>query len=150
MTNWQWATFDELAGADVYAMLALRQEVFIIEQNCVFPDADWVDQQSHHLLGWQEVDGKRVLLSYLRCVAPGVKYPEPSIGRVISAPSVRGTGIGRLLFAEGLRRVNLVYPGQRVRISAQQRLEVFYTGFGFETTSAPYDEDGIPHVEMLR
>ena len=149
MTNWQWSTFDQLSGADVYAVLALRQNVFIIEQNCPFADADWIDQESMHLLGWTNAEDKRELQSYLRCVAPGVKYPEPSIGRVTSAFSRRGTGIGRELFAEGMRRTRLLYPEQRIRISAQLRLEAFYRGFGFETVSAPYDEDGIVHVEMM-
>lgn len=150
-TEWQWCSFDGLSSADLYAILAQRQDVFVVEQNCVFQDIDGIDQQSHHLLAWQtSPSGTRVLAAYLRCVAPGIKYPECSLGRVMTARAARGSGLGKLLFAEGVRRAALTYPGCGVRISAQQYLEVFYQGFGFETCSAPYLEDDIWHVEMLR
>ena len=147
---WQWASFDALSAADVYAMLALRQEVFIVEQECVFPDIDWRDQAAYHLLAWQLHDGARLLAGYLRILAPGVKFVECAIGRVVSAPALRGTGVGRQLLAQGLRHAELLYPGQPMRIGAQLHLADFYAGFGFRTASAPYDEDHIMHVEMLR
>lgn len=148
--EWQWSSFEDLSKEDWYAIVARRQEVFIIEQNCVYPDIDGVDLQSYHLLGWQQIEGKRELVVYLRCVFPGVKYAEVSLGRVLSAPCVRGSGAGRELLAQGIARAEQIFPGQDIRISAQLYLERFYRGFGFERTSEPYDEDGIPHVEMLR
>ncbi|MDY7573243.1 GNAT family N-acetyltransferase [Actimicrobium sp. CCI2.3] len=149
-TEWQWSTFDQLGVHHLYALLALRQDVFIVEQACLFQDIDGIDQASWHLLGWQVRDGKPALVAYLRCVPPGVKYPEAAIGRVVSAASVRGTGLGRELFAQGLARTLQVYPGQAIRLAAQQRLEPFYARFGFVTCSAAYLEDDIWHVDMLR
>ncbi len=148
--QWQWSAYEDLSRDDLYAILARRQEVFIIEQQCIYSDLDGIDPHAFHLLGWGEVDGRRELLAYLRCVHPGVKYAEVSLGRVLSANAARGTGIGRALLAEALRHTERAYPGQAIRISAQLYLEKFYAGFGFVSTSAPYDEDGIPHVEMLK
>ncbi|HEX7645750.1 MAG TPA: GNAT family N-acetyltransferase [Burkholderiaceae bacterium] len=148
--EWQWSAYEELSRDDLYAILARRQEVFVIEQQCIYADLDGIDAQAFHLLGWGKVEGRRELLAYLRCVHPGVKYAEASLGRVLSAPSARGTGIGRAMMAEALRHTDSVYPGQAIRISAQLYLEKFYASFGFVSTSAPYDEDGIPHIEMLR
>ncbi|HCE08315.1 MAG TPA: GNAT family N-acetyltransferase [Oxalobacteraceae bacterium] len=150
MIDWQWSPFEELSRDDLYAVLARRQQVFIMEQNCVYQDVDGLDQHAMHLLGWRHEAAGRELVAYLRCVLPGGKFDELSLGRVLCAPSVRGTGVGKQLFAEGIRRVELQFPGQRIRISAQQYLESFYRSFGFEVTSAPYSEDGIAHVEMRR
>ncbi len=147
---WQWAAFEALSAADVYAMLALRQDVFVVEQECIFSDIDWRDQTAFHLLAWQMHDGARILAGYLRILAPGAKFVECAIGRVVSAPALRGTGVGRQLVARGLQHAQLLYPGQPVRIGAQLHLADFYAGFGFRTASAPYDEDHILHVEMLR
>ncbi len=149
-TSWQWSSFEDLSRDDLYAIIERRQEVFIIEQQCIYPDIDGIDRKAFHLLGWGERDGGRQLLAYLRCVFPGVKYPEVSLGRVLTAPIARGTGIGRELLAEGIRHAEQQFPGLRIRISAQLYLEEFYRSFGFVSTSEPYDEDGIPHVEMLR
>jgi ElaA protein len=148
-TEWQWSSFEDLSKEDWYAIIMRRQEVFIVEQNCVYQDVDGIDLQAFHLLGWQGIGVQRQLVAYLRCVFPGVKYPEVSLGRVLSAPAVRGTGIGRELLAQGIAGAERQYPGQDIRISAQLYLEAFYRSFGFERTSEPYDEDGIPHVEML-
>jgi ElaA protein len=124
--------------------------VFILEQTCLYPDIDGLDPQAHHLLGWRTIDGKRRLAAYLRVLGPGVKYDEMSLGRVITTKAARGSGAGRALLAEGIARAEALYPGHRIRIGAQQYLEGFYRSFGFETVSAPYDEDGIMHVDMLR
>lgn len=149
-TEWQWSSFEQLSRDDLYALIAARQEVFVLEQNCVYQDVDFVDQHAWHLLGWQTRDGVRQLVAYLRCVLPGVKYDELSLGRVLSVKSVRGSGIGRELLTEALRRAEQQFQRQAIRISAQLYLESFYRSFGFVATSAPYDEDGIPHIEMLR
>lgn len=148
--EWQLCAFDALSGADVYALLALRQEVFVVEQNCVFPDIDWFDAPAMHLMGWSMRARQRRLAAYLRLLPPGAKFPECSIGRVVSAPWIRGTGIGRSLVAQGLRHADALYPGQPIRIGAQIHLERFYGSFGFKTVSSPYSEDNILHVEMLR
>ncbi len=150
MIEWQWSAFDALAPNDVYRMLKLRQDVFILEQTCLYPDIDDFDQQAWHLLGWHDVDGKRQLAACLRCLAPGEKYAEMSLGRVATSPAARGAGIGRELLVQGIARAESLHPDRRIRIGAQRYLERFYAGFGFVTCSAPYDEDGIEHVEMLR
>ncbi len=151
--RWQWSRFDTMAPADLYAALALRQRVFVVEQQCVFVDADGADEQAFHLLGWQPGEGgtgRDVLVAYLRLVDPGVKFAEPSIGRVITAPEARGRGHGRALMQEGLAGAARRFPGRDLRIAAQQRLAAFYASLGFVTASTPYLEDGIPHVDMLR
>ena len=150
MTEWQWSTFDQLGVADLYTVLQQRQEVFILEQQCFYNDFDGLDQGAHHLLGWREIDGKRQLAAYLRCLAPGAKYTEMSLGRVLSTKAARGSGIGRELLAQGIAHAERQHPGHRIRIGAQRYLEGFYGSFGFVTFSEPYDEDGIIHVDMLR
>ena len=127
-------------------VLALRCRVFILEQGA-YLDPDGVDPQCWHLCG-RDAQGK--LVAYLRAVDPGVKYAEASIGRVITAPEHRGTGLGRRLMHEGLARCSSTWPGQAVRISAQSRLRRFYASLGFEAVSDDYLEDNIPHLQMLR
>lgn len=143
---WTWSRFGDLGVDALYDALALRCRVFILEQG-PFLDPDGVDRHCWHLLGR---DAAGTLQACLRAVDPGVKYAEPSIGRVVTSPETRGTGLGRALFAEGLRRCADVWPGQGLRISAQARLQRFYAGFGFAVVGQPYLEDGIPHLEMLR
>jgi len=155
MLTWQWAALPDLTAGDVHAMLALRQAVFIIEQDCIYTDIDDADQLAFHLLGWQHCDPQPggqtlILASYLRLLPPGVKYAECTLGRVVTAPEIRSTGMGRALMAEGLRQAGKQFPGLPIRISAQLRLQRFYESFGFDVASLPYDEDGIEHLEMLR
>jgi ElaA protein len=150
MTEWQWSAFDELTAADLYQVLQTRQDVFILEQTCLYPDMDGLDQGAHHLLGWRVIDGQRRLAAYMRVLAPGAKYVEMSLGRVVTAPAARGTGIGRALLAQGIAHAERQHPGHRIRIGAQQHLEQFYASYGFATVSQPYDEDGIMHIDMLR
>jgi ElaA protein len=150
MIEWQWSSFADLTVAQLYEMLALRQQVFVLEQTCLYPDIDGLDPGAHHLLGWHTVDGRRVLAATLRCLAPGAKYDEMSLGRVVTSPAARGTGLGRELVAEGIAHAERQHPGHAIRIGAQAHLERFYAGFGFVTVSEPYDEDGIMHVDMLR
>ena len=150
MIEWQWRTFDALTNAELYTVLAARSQVFVIEQTCIFPDMDGLDAGAQHLLGWTDIAGQRQLAAYLRVLAPGVKYLEASIGRVLTTPAARGTGAGRALLAEGTRGADRLYPGHANRIGAQLYLEKFYQQFGYVTITAPYDEDGIMHVDMLR
>lgn len=148
--DWQWRHFSALENADLYAALALRQQVFVLEQRCLYPDIDGLDQDAWHLLGWRMVDGRRELAAYLRALAPGAKFAELSLGRVLTSAQARGAGIGRALVAQGIVRAEATWPGQRIRIGAQRHLANFYAGFGFNAVGAPYDEDGIAHIDMLR
>ena len=144
--NWQWSRFGELGVDNLYDALQLRCRVFVLEQG-PYLDPDGIDRQAWHLLGRDEGGA---LVAYLRVVDPGVKYAEPSIGRVIIAAEVRGNGSGRALMAEGLAGCERHWTGRAIRISAQAHLERFYEGFGFVRVGPNYGEDNIPHVEMLR
>lgn len=148
--DWQWQGFAQLSGADLYEVLSARQQVFVLEQKCMYRDMDGLDQGAHHLLGWRKIEGKRCLAAYLRCLAPGAKYAEISLGRVLTTSGSRGTGVGCEMMAKGIACAEQQHPGHRIRISAQAHLQRFYAGFGFEAVSAPYDEDGILHIDMLR
>ena len=147
--EWQWSRFNDLTVDDLYAVVRPREGVFIVEQSCPYPDADGRDVNAWHLLGWRYA-AERKLVAYARVFEPGIRYDEASIGRVVTAPEVRGTGLGKTLMAEALRRVETLVPGQAVKIAAQRRLEKFYLDLGFKTVSAPYEEDGIVHVDMIR
>ena len=144
--HWTWSRFAELGVDDLYDALALRCRVFILEQG-PYLDPDGLDRASAHLLGRDDAGS---LAACLRVVDPGVKYAEPSIGRVVVAPELRGRGLGRALVGEGVARCVAAWPGRGIRISAQAHLERFYEGFGFRRAGADYLEDGIPHVEMAR
>lgn len=145
--NWTYRRFPALSVDELYDVLALRAEVFVVEQACIFQDADGADRASGHLLGR---DAAGVLQAYLRVVDPGVKYPEPSLGRVITSAASRGAGLGHRLVDEGIARCEAAWPGLAIRIGAQARLEAFYAGHGFVREGADYIEDGIPHCEMVR
>ena len=144
--HWHWSRFQDLGVDALYDALALRCRVFILEQG-PYLDPDGLDRVSFHLLGR---DDTGVLQAYLRVVDPGAKYDEPSIGRVITAPEVRGQGVGWTLMREGIRRCVHAWPGQGIRISAQAHLRAFYGRLGFETVGEPYAEDRIAHVQMFR
>jgi len=143
--NWTWLRFGELGVDNLYDALALRCRAFVLEQGA-YLDTDGIDRRSWHLLGR---DNAGVLQAYLRAVDPGIKYAEPSIGRVATAPEVRGSGLGRELMRQGLARCAATWPGLGVRISAQARLRRFYAELGFEAIGDEYIEDRIPHLEML-
>jgi len=144
--QWTWQRFAALGVDNLYDALALRCRVFVLEQGA-YLDPDGVDRDCWHLLGR---DDAGVLHAYLRVVDPGVKYAEPSIGRVITSPERRGSGLGRQLMHEGLQRCQAVHPGSAIRIGAQARLRHFYGTLGFEPVGESYLEDNIPHLEMLR
>lgn len=143
---WSHARFEQLSLQQLYALLQLRAEVFILEQG-PYQDLDGLDQHSLHVMGYGP-DGR--MLAYLRIVDAGHKYEEPSIGRVVCAKVARGTGLGRALVRQGVALCDQLYPGQANRISAQAHLQAFYQGFGFEPCSEVYSEDNIPHIKMLR
>jgi len=144
---WTWARFEGLSLDDLYDALALRAQVFGVEQACAYLDPDGLDRQAWHLLA-RERGGR--LVAYLRVVDPDAKYDVPSIGRVVVDPSRRGTGLGGTLMTEGLARCDAAWPGRANRISAQSHLQVFYAAQGYEARGQPYLEDDIPHIEMER
>ncbi len=141
--TWHAAHFDELTVLQLYKIMVLRQRVFVVEQRCAYLDADGVDPASRHLWA-QGADG--AVLAYARIVPAGISFDELSIGRVITAPEARGTGLGKDL----MQRAIEASGGVSVRIGAQAHLEKFYGELGFVRASDVYDEDGIPHIEMLR
>jgi ElaA protein len=144
--QWQWCELHELAAPQWYAVFAARIAVFVVEQTCPYQELDGWDLRATHLIGWH---GSEVA-AYLRCFAPGVKYPESSLGRILTTQAFRSGGIGRELMRRGLERIDTQYRGVAVRIGAQSHLERFYNSFGFQVASEPYVEDGIPHIEMIR
>ena len=146
--SWRCSRLSELGAVELARIYRARQEVFSIEQNCVYLDADEADEQSYHLAAWSPAHA--LPLAYARLVDPGIKYAEPSMGRVITTAAARGTGLGRELVRRVLAASGELHPGQGVRISAQSRLRRFYGEFGFEAVGEDYMEDGIPHIEMLR
>lgn len=145
--SWRCARLHELSPLELQRIHIARQQVFAVEQDCVFQDADEVDEHSTHLAAWR-ADG--VLLAYARLVDPGVKYAEPSLGRVLTTAAARGTGVGRALVRRAVDHLTAAFPGQGLRISAQLRLERFYAEAGFVSIGEPYLEDDMPHIEMLR
>lgn len=150
--TWQYLEFGALSPHQLYAALQLRSEVFVIEQNCPYQDLDGTDAQALHVLGWApqgQAGTEPSLLAYARCFPAGVKFAEASIGRVMTRLSLRGKGGGVALMHQAIACVHQQWGVQPIRISAQARLEHFYGNLGFTTASAPYLEDGIPHIEML-
>ncbi len=140
--HWHEKGFSELTVSELYAITQLRERVFVVEQNCVYLDADGLDPVCRHV--WAERGG--ALRAYLRIVPAGTKWAECSIGRVITAPEARGTGLGRELMTRGIAACG----AGTIRIGAQAHLEKWYGELGFARASDVYDEDGIPHIEMLR
>ena len=140
--DWYERAFAELSRDELYAILAVRERVFVVEQACPYQEADGLDPQCRHL--WATLRG--AIVAYLRIVPAGVKYAEVAIGRVLVAPEMRGTGLGKELMRRALTAAGAV----PVRLSAQAHLDRFYAELGFRAVGDVYDEDGIPHVEMLR
>jgi len=145
--DWRWCRFDELSVHELQYIYMARQQVFGVEQNCAYLDVDGYDERSHHLAAWSPQH--RMPLAYARLVDPGLKYPEPSLGRVITSAPARGSGLGRELVRRAIAHAAKAFPGQGIRISAQSRLETFYQEVGFVVVGERYLEDGIPHTQML-
>jgi ElaA protein len=139
-------SFQELNVDELYDLLRLRSEVFVLEQNCAFLDQDNKDQDCQHVMLY--ADGK--LAAYCRLVPAGLSYPEISIGRVVTSPEFRGTGLGRTVMEIGIRTCEEIYGAGDIRIGAQMYALPFYEGLGFVAEGEVYDEDGIEHIEMVR
>lgn len=146
MINWLTKEFLDLSVSQLYEILQLRAEVFVVEQTCDYQDLDGKDSKSLHVCGYEN----EKLIAYARIVLAGVSYSEISIGRVVVSPSRRSEGIGEILMKESLSQIFTHFGNQLVRISAQSHLAKFYGGLGFEPTGKAYLEDGIPHIEMLK
>ena len=138
--------FEALTTRELYDIMHLRQEVFVVEQDCPYLDADYKDVKGKHIYAY----GDDKLLGYARLLYPGVSYKEASIGRVVTAPSVRRKGVGRPLMQKCIEVLEQELNTRACRISAQTYLVPFYSEYGFEICSKEYLEDGLPHFEMLR
>lgn len=145
--GWHESAFDDLPPRTLYDLLAARVDVFVVEQDCPYSELDGLDAQALHL--WAS-DGNGSIAAYARITPPGTRFAEPSVGRVLTTLPFRKTGLGRELMVRAMNLANRHFPGQPLRISAQQYLDGFYASLGFEWVRGPYSEDGIPHVEMLR
>jgi len=143
--NWRFKSYDDLSKVELFDIYYLRQEVFVVEQECAYQDADEKDQLSYHIMAYD----KEVLVAYLRIVSPGVSYVEPAIGRVVTKPTHRGLGQGRILMKKAIEQVKSVFDKSSIRISAQEHLIPFYESLNFKVIGEGYLEDNIPHIEML-
>lgn len=146
MTTWTWTPYADLSADALYDLLALRQAVFVVEQTCAFLDADGLDRRAWHLQGHH--DGQ--LIAAMRVFGPGELQPEAVIGRVVSAPHTRRTGVGKELLRVGLDHLEATFGAVPVYAGAQAWLQRFYEGFGFVVSGDGYDEDGIAHLPMIR
>jgi len=145
--NWKIKTFEELTNVELYSILSLRAEVFIVEQTCPYLDTDGKDFKSFHLMGTLESGN---LIAYSRIVPPGISFDEVSIGRVASSPKARGIGVGKVLLEQSIKEIYKKYGAVAIHIGAQLYLKNFYGSFGFIIISDEYLEDNILHIEMLR
>lgn len=143
---WHLEPFDKLQAHTLYKIIKVRVDVFVVEQDCPYPDLDDKDQRALHL--WGELNGE--IVAYCRIFEPGIKYVESSIGRVCTSTKFRGRGFGRHLLYLAVQSINTCYETSKIRISAQDYLLDFYSDFGFKDTGKKYLEDGLPHTEMLR
>jgi ElaA protein len=145
MITWQCQYFSELTNEELYKILQLRIEVFVVEQKCIYQDCDSKDLKAYHLTGWD--DGN--LIAYTRLLEKGISYPEAaSIGRVITAQSVRGQNIGKQLMLKSIEQVYILFGKVPIKISAQLYLKRFYESFSFVQEGGVYLEDGIDHIAM--
>jgi ElaA protein len=144
--NWSLKEFSALTVDELYAIIQLRNEVFVIEQHCIFQDADGKDPHAWHLMGFNE---NNKLAAYTRLLPAGASFAEASIGRVVSAGFARNSGIGKKLMTESINCLYNLFGKQPIKIGAQLYLKRFYESFGFQQSSEVYLEDGIEHIEMI-
>jgi ElaA protein len=151
MNNIQWdiKTFQELELEELFDLLKLRVDVFVVEQKCAYPELDDHDrhQETRHLLGHDEVGQ---MIAYARLLSPGCRFPEVNLGRFVVKAELRKKGIGHQLLQKALQESSRCWPKAPMRISAQDYLQTFYEQYGFIRISDVYLEDGIPHVEMVK
>lgn len=148
MLKYQCLPFNELSNNQLYDLLQLRQDVFVVEQNCPYLDADGKDQNSYHVLGY---DNHYKLQAYTRLVPKGISYTNySSIGRVITSSSIRGKNQGKPLMNFSIAKCLDIWPTDSIKISAQTYIVKFYRSLGFEEVGEEYLEDDIPHIAMIR
>lgn len=138
--------FDSLTVKELYEILKLRSEIFVVEQKCVFLDQDDKDQQCQHLMLYSD----KQLMAYARIVPAGLSFTEPSIGRIVSSAAARGKGFGKELLNLAIENCKRLHGNKPIQIGAQLYLKTFYESFGFVKVSDIYDEDGIDHIDMIR
>lgn len=143
--QWEIKAFDQLSLQELYAILTLRTNVFVVEQACPYPEVDGKDPNCLHLLGTDEGE----LVAYLRILPAGLSYDEVSIGRVVIKSSHRGKGLGRSMMEQSIRYITNEWKESQIKIGAQAHLEKFYSSLGFEPVSEVYLEDDIPHLDMF-
>lgn len=143
---WKIKSFEEITTSELYEIIRARVDVFVVEQDCPYPDLDGYDQQAVHIWAEQDQD----VLAYCRIFNNGIKYPETSIGRVLTTEKARGKSLGKQLIQYAVETIENRFHTSEVRISAQDYLLRFYSGFGFVDTGKKYLEDNIPHTEMFR
>ena len=144
--NWSWKSFDQLSKYELYQILSFRQSIFVVEQKSWYLDADGLDEYCEHLTVMKD----DILVGYLRLMPSGKRYLTPSIGRISVLENFRGKSLGSGLVKEGLKKSEELYSSLKMTISAQEYLINFYESHGFRVIGEVYDEDGIPHVEMIR
>lgn len=144
--KWTIKTFEDLTTKELYEILQLRAEVFVVEQDCPYQDVDNKDMDSYHVMGYD----KNHLAAYTRIVKPGISYQEIAIGRVVVSPKNRAQRLGVNVMQKSIEYIESQLQKQPIRLSAQSHLQKFYADLGFQFTGKEYLEDGIPHVEMLR
>ncbi|MDC7994971.1 GNAT family N-acetyltransferase [Altibacter sp. HG106] len=138
-------SFEALTLEELYQILRLRSEIFVVEQDCVYQDMDNKDQQALHIIGKEQ----GTIVAYTRCFAPGIYFEEAAIGRVVVAASHRKHNLGRQIMRSSIKTLQKKFPNQPIKLSAQTYLLAFYTSLGFETVGTEYLEDGIPHIAMI-
>ena len=144
--QWSWKSFEQITKEELYEVLSFRQSIFVVEQKSWYQDADGLDNISLHLL----LKENTFLVGYLRLIPPGKKYDTPSIGRIAIKENLRGNAIGSELVKRGIKKSSETYLTDSVTISAQTYLTKFYQNHGFTIQGKVYDEDGIPHVKMVK
>ncbi len=146
--KWNTAKFHQLTPDQLYDILKLRVDIFVVEQKCPYPELDEKDRhvETRHMTAFDDSG----LIAYTRLLPPGLSYPDVSVGRFAVKPSARNQGTGSLLMERTLEEIDKIWPDKVIRISAQAHLREFYEKFGFIKVSDSYLEDGIPHIEMLR
>ena len=144
--TWQLKKFEQLTPLQLYGLMQLRAAVFVVEQNCVYQDADGKDLKSTHLLG---IKPNNEIIAYCRILPAGISFAEVSIGRVVTLKRARRTGAGKELMKQALKNAKELYGNVPIRIGAQCYLKKFYTDLGFEAEGEEFLEDNIPHIEMI-
>lgn len=144
--TWQCKHFDDLTVHELYSILQLRSEIFVVEQQCIFQDMDGHDRVSHHVIGWKG----NVLVAHTRLLPAGVTYEEQSIGRVVVKQSERATGLGKELMEVSAAKSHELYGNKPIKIGAQLYLKNFYESLGYMQCSDVYDDVGIDHIKMIK